>query len=404
MNDWYVIKTMEDFEHLCYSSAGADWIRKSGDPLLTSTAGVYNEIYGELAYSQLNTEGNFFQVLPKYPHANSGIRMITARPEEVGLGYLEGGNIPVTKKFTFEQKKAAVRNWANSFEVSETMEMMAQRGIDDTFGSLAQRRPLQATHHAEMLNRMLLHDVSADALAGQTGGGVAGDRSVTSDLLNWPNFETVDRQISSKSERDAYNGSYNEWWNPYHGTEFDRDSVTTWDSYVDHTSGEGTRELEDDLIRDLNQNVLERGGNPTFYFTGHDSYNKMIGLYSGQVRYQGIVGTQQTQITVNGVSTATGIGVGINIPTIYNKPVFLSKDVKKDTISRIYLCDTSDPEGNGVPRLGMRMFAPTQYFEGGMSQGQPIVTGKFTSIGIYRTMGELICTAYNAQGKIRDLE
>jgi hypothetical protein len=67
------------------------------------------------------------------------------------------------------------------------------------------------------------------------------------------------------------------------------------------------------------------------------------------------------------------------------------------------LLDTSDPEGYGEPRLGLEIAKPTQYFETGIEQGNPFAINKFNSEGLYRTLGEIKCTALQTQGKIRDL-
>ena len=111
----------------------------------------------------------------------------------------------------------------------------------------------------------------------------------------------------------------------------------------------------------------------------------------------------KVKVGVNGVETAEGTQVGINVATLYGIPIFRDPHVPKDTISRLYLLDTSNPENFHMPRLCFKVLRPTQYFEAGMSSGDPFGINKLADEGMYRTIGELICAFFAAQGKIRDL-
>ena len=46
------------------------------------------------------------------------------------------------------------------------------------------------------------------------------------------------------------------------------------------------------------------------------------------------------------------------------------------------------------------------YFESGIAakNADPFTVGKFNTKGAYYTAGELVCTFFKAQGKIRDLK
>ena len=57
--------------------------------------------------------------------------------------------------------------------------------------------------------------------------------------------------------------------------------------------------------------------------------------------------SHKVTISVNGVETEQGLDAGMRISTLYSIPMIASKDVTKDTISRMYFLDTSDPEGSG---------------------------------------------------------
>jgi len=183
----------------------------------------------------------------------------------------------------------------------------------------------------------------------------------------------------------------------------DRDTSTGWYHAYVGENNDTDRALTDSLIRAALDEIGEAGGNTTLILTGHDTYAAIQGLYDSQVRYN-ILGEGKAKVGVNGVETAEGVGVGLDVSTLYGIPLFKSSDCKKDTLSRIYFLDTSDPEGHGEPRLGLKIAKPTQYFEAGMNTGDPFGINKLANEGMFRTMGELICKNFKAQGKIRDLK
>jgi hypothetical protein len=112
---------------------------------------------------------------------------------------------------------------------------------------------------------------------------------------------------------------------------------------------------------------------------------------------------------VNGIQVLDGkegIVGGLRVATLYGYPIIVSKNTITDTTSgksRLFLLDSSNPEGYDLPRLCIKMAKPTQYFEAGINAGTPFAVNKFTDKGLYRTMGELICTFFKVQGKITNL-
>ena len=371
------IRTIQDLEEVYYGK-GATYIQKTDAPVISTTTGVYNAVYGAQTWALLNQEANAFGILPKYPWNKSGWRLITARAGTLGTGGVaENGTLPDTIKPTWVEVSTKPKTVAHTFNVSEVQEFLATESDDDAIGDMAYMRQYMAVEHKEHINKMLLTDV---------------------DTLASNNFESIDRVCSSKSEVDASLCGANDA--DIYG--LDRDGVTTYDAYVSHNSGTD-RTLTDSLIRTALYNIANNGGNTTVILTGHDTYSAIQGLYDPQVRYS-VIGEATVKIGVNGIQTKDGIGVGINVAQIYGKPIIVSKDVPKDTISRIYFLDTSDPEGFGIPRLGFKVAKPTQYFEAGMKTGDPFGINALGNKGMYRTMGELIATHLKAQGKIRDLQ
>ena len=88
------VRTIQDLEKLYYSDRGimllseddlrAPFITKADDPVMSTTTGVYNAIYGAEIWYQLNTEANLFGAIPKVPWGRSGWRVMTGRPSSGG--------------------------------------------------------------------------------------------------------------------------------------------------------------------------------------------------------------------------------------------------------------------------------------------------------------------------------
>jgi hypothetical protein len=377
----YPIKTIADLEQLYYSNAGAMLINKDA-PVLSTTNGVYKPIYGAQVWASFNREANALGISPKTVWTNSGWRVMTARPAANGGGIAENGNLPATIKPSFYELSTKPKTIAHTFDVSEVQEFLVAEAKDDGTGDMEVMRPIIANHHKEMMNLMLLGD--ADTVAGY-------------------NLESYDRIISSRSEEA---GCLTAGDADIYG--IDRsDAAYSWaDAQVSHNSNTD-RILTDDLLRTMIRSTIPNaGGSTSFALTGNDTLSEIESMYATQARYNrnDALGTSDVQLTVNGVQSAKGINVGIKVTSVYQIPIFTSKDVVKDTLSRIYFVDSSNPEGFTVPRISLDVAKPTQYFEAGMSQGTPFPIDRFGNEGMYRTMAEIKCRFFGAQGKIRDLK
>jgi hypothetical protein len=269
---------------------------------------------------------------------------------------------------------------AHVFTNSEIQEFLATANHDDAIATMEMLRTYFAKEHAEHINRMLLTDVGTPA---------------------GYNMESIDRVVSSYSESSISGVGSNA---DIYG--IDRHGSTTHEAWADaqvlHNNGT-PRDLTDDLIRQLLRSCMHYGANPTMWLTGYDTYAKIQGLFTPEVRYS-VIGDSKVKVGVNGVETFEGNEVGIHVSTLYGIPMIISKDTKQDTISRLYLLDTSNPEGYPMPRLCIRVAKPTQYFEAGTNTQTELLLGSFINKGMYRTIAELICTRFNVQGKLRDLQ
>ncbi len=240
---------------------------------------------------------------------------------------------------------------------------------DDGLGdAMKVMREEMAKHHVEMINKMLLTD--NDTLAGD-------------------NIESLDRIVGSYSEINGVGQTAGDL--DIYG--LDRDAGATWsDAYVNHNSNVA-RTFTIDLLDTTLTNLRKNGAQPKVILTGYDTQERIQQALQAQQRF---LGAKQITPTYNGVKGIDGIEAGFNVATYQGIPIVCSKDVPQDTLSRIYILDTD--------HLFFKVGLPTMYFESGMSSKDPFGINYLGDEGMYRTMGELICTRFNVQGKIRDLK
>jgi len=396
MGNAFEFKTIQDMERYYYGGIGAmlnetETIAKADAPITIGTTGVYNAVYGAKVWSILNHEANVFGVLPKVPWARAGHRVITARSATMPFGgRAEAATLPDSVKPTISVFKTTPKTNASVYELSELERALAEQSEDDVGPDYAQLVAYAGIEHAEDINVALTTQ----------NGTLAGDQ-----------FDSIDRVVASYSELS--NCRENDEITSYSAGDLDiygldRDGGASFaDAYVNHNSST-LRSLTDEIIRDVLVNVQQNGGQPTLWLTGWDTYSAITGLYDIQVRYS-VLGQTTAKIGVNGIQTQDGIGVGINVATLYGIPLIISKNVVQDAqssggISRLYLLDTSNPEGDDYPRLCFKVLKPTQFFEAGITSGTPFGVNKLSDKIMYRTAGELTCRHFKAQGKARDLK
>ena len=150
-------------------------------------------------------------------------------------------------------------------------------------------------------------------------------------------------------------------------------------------------DMLDTAIRSIKVNS---GYRPNVIITGEDTLERIVQEQMTMQRYVD-VSVGNAGISVDGVKTE-GIDTGMNVASYRGIPIITSQDVPQDTISRIFFVNTDF--------LKIKVAKPTQYFETGMSKGDPFGIGKLGDEGMYRTMAEVVCFNFLAQGKIRDLE
>ena len=369
-------RTVQDMERYYYGAgtnmgfgySGSELL-KADAPLLSTTAGTYQAIYGRKVWSQLNQEFNAFSILPKKPWDRSGWRVVTAKPSTaVGGGIAENGTLPDTTKPTFQNVAAKPKTIAHSFDMSEVAIFLNDK--DDGLGDIRSvLKEEMGKHHAEHINQMLLEDVTT----------AAGNDLESLDRITTGNNSMTSGTHYDTGDEDIYS--------------IDR-SANTWSFAEDSAdSGSANRTLSLDHLDEIFRLVWERGGNPKVMLTGYDTLMRIQQLLQAQQRF---MEEKRVVPTYNGVKGVPGVEAGFIVATYNGVPIIPSKDVAKDGISRIYMLDTD--------YMYYSTAKPTQYFESGIETGDPFAINRLGQEGLYRTMGEVWTTFFGGQGSIRDLQ
>ena len=365
-----------------YSYTGSELL-KADAPLLSTTAGTYQAIYGRKVWSQLNQEFNAFSILPKKPWDRSGWRVVTAKPSKtVGGGIAENGTLPDTTKPTFQNVAAKPKTIAHSFDMSEVAIFLNDK--DDGLGDIRSvLKEEMGKHHAEHINDMLCEDVttvagndfeSLDRITGNDGGASGGLTSMETGAAAADHCGASDLDIYS-IDRSA-----NSWSNAEVNCGSNQDAANRRTLSLDH-------------LDSLFQQIWVRGGNPKVILTGYDTLMRLQQLLQSQQRF---MEEKRVTPTYNGVKGVPGVEAGFIVATYNGVPIIPSKDVVKDGISRMYFLDTD--------YLYFSTAIPTQYFESGIETGDPFAINRLGQEGMYRSMGEVWTTFFGGHGSIRDLQ
>ena len=387
------VRTITDMERYYYGAGNAmgysysgSELLKADSPMLSTTAGTYQAIYGRKVWSQLNQEFNAFSILPKKPWDRSGWRVITGKPSDATTGSLLGGvaenaTLPDTQRPTFQHIAAKPKTIAHTFDMSETAIFLADK--DDGMGDIRSvLKEEMGKHHAESINKMLLDKV--DNPAGNNFESLDRVTAAHNDDANSKTgLDANHNVLTATSDLDIYSigrEANRSWANAEMSNNIVSDTATD-------------RVLSLDVLDDIFQRLWVRGGNPKVILTGYDTLMRLQQLLQSQQRF---MEEKRVTPTYNGVKGVPGIEAGFIVATYNGVPIIPSKDVAKDTIARMYLLDTD--------YLHFSTAIPTQYFESGIETGDPFAINRLGQEGLYRTMGEIWTTFFGAQGQVRDLK
>jgi len=377
------VRTIQDMERYYYGgTALTGYTYSSGDilkadaPLLSTTAGTYQAIYGRKVWSQLNQEFNAFSILPKKPWERSGWRIITSKPSfDVGGGLAENATLPETTKPDFLHVAAKPKTIGHSFDLSEVSMFLSDK--DDGLGDVRQvLKEEMGKHHADHINQMLTKDVDTPA-----GNDLESLDRITTDPSVMTTTQTA---VSATTDHDLYSIT-RDGNSEFHNAEVDVGG--------DASTAATNRNLSLNQLDGLFQKIWVRGGNPKVMLTGYDTLMRVQQLLQSQQRF---MESKRVTPTYNGVKGVPGLEAGFIVATYNGVPLIPSKDVVTDGISRIYYFDTD--------YLWFQTAIPTQYFESGIETGDPFAINRLGQEGLYRTMGEVWDSFFGAGGSIRDLK
>lgn len=458
------IKTLKDLEAATYGYGGntGNALLKAGGVVggfgtphdaasnpFTAAAGLgdlYNVLYGQKVWSMLNQEVNPLAMLAKRPYTSSGWRVLKSRPIGGSGSEFATGSNAVTANISsanaatpradtiggvgenavlgtdfvalapeYTKLYVSPKTIAHLFEFSELgMELAA---IDDGVGDIrAIVREDMGKLHAEVQSKMLVMPLekysengttgieknytsllkivsSAAELAqmadddvfyhNQTNNGTAAQLADATSIFGTERTVTVDTSGGS--------GNYT-----YTGVASFLDAEV--DFGANYTSG-GCRVLTLSLLNDMIRRIRQNGGNPKVIITGYDTIQKIADLLQSQERF---MDRKEVVPTHNGVRGVKGQEVGFRVATYYDIPIIPAKDMPStgkstsNRLSDILILDTD--------HLWLSVMKPTQYFEDGITSGNPFGVGKLGNQGMYRTMGETCCSFFKGQGKITNLK
>lgn len=395
----------------------------SGVSAIDST-GLYNVLYGQKVWSMLNREVNALAILSKRPYNSSGWRILKSRPfggsgstltlQSDGSGGGIGADEPQADEIggvpenaglstaadglgamapTYAQLFMSPKTIAHQFDISELAMEMAQ--IDDGLGDIrAIIREDMGKAHAEAQNKMLVMPLE-----------FYGETSALGDIER--NYTSLLKIVTSNGELAALDGgvlatdtlSDSNNLGKIFGD--NRNSTSFLDAEVDFGgsyAASSVRPLTLTLINDMIRRLRVAGGSPKVILTGYDTIQTIADLLQSQERF---MDRKEVIPTVNGVRGIKGQEVGFRVATYYDIPLIPVKEMTSTTnaadtgISDLLFLDTD--------HLWLQVMKPTQYFEDGISNGNPFGVGRLGNQALYRTIAETGCSFFLGQGKITNV-
>ena len=373
------INTIDDLEKATYGMTSDQYLQKTDYPVLMATTGVRNILYGQRLHRQILVGANALGAIPWKPWEMSGYRAITAAGATTNPGNTEGGALSDTIKPTFIEQDINPTESHVTFEQSSLQTALEGKGDNVPWSEIVD---YMSDEFRNRQNRAILAD--ADTVP---GSGIRGslDRIIAS------HAEIAYGKVADGADLDAHD------LDVYADGSPDRDGGATWaDAYVSgqaHASGSRTLALShvDAMFTNCRPYWNDTSMQNKCIITGYDTLERLQQLLQAQQRY-GTGSTVRVQFTVNGIQTVSGAEAGFDIASYKGVPIVPDANTLQDTLSRIMLCDFDN--------LHMGVLTPVQYMESNDWFG----LDKFVTMGLYHMQGEVICTKYKAQGKVRDLQ
>lgn len=349
-----------------------DDILRKDDPAISSDTGMGTAVCTAGIFYQLVYVTPVASVLPKMPMTGEKLKIITT-DETTSAGQAEAANlidsdVPVFAEITLPEKEVVSR-----WQITDKADRK-KKYRPDAVGS-AELAEYFRKRHPRVIESHFLQD--SETLAGD-------------------NFESLDRLISSYNEitGDGYTaGDSDPWTEAISGINRDGATSTVYDSQV--LEYDSTPEaLTLTKIETLIEQTRAYGADPErqLFVVGEDAYRRWKALVAPGQRFGEWVGEKSM---VNGVQSAAGAAGGVTLRSWDGIPIVLvpsgSMPKEADEASRIFLLD--------LDNVGFWMSLPTT-----MYNSDNRIANDFLGVdNVVVTAGELVCTKFSSQGKIRDI-
>lgn len=344
-------------------------IKKADAFYTTTTTGIYDAVYGAKAWIAINQEAGAFGVLPKKPYISGGYRVLINFANAAGIA--EDANLPDAVKNDYAKVKVGLKTITAVHKYSEILSLT--EGKDDVLA------------HAE--------EVTNDGLA--FNKSINKQLTTTVDTPAVINLESLHRVNSGFTEKGLVSA----------GTDVDiygidrHTAASIYDAQVITGATPGTAEaLSLAKLENAIASCQPYWANPNdiskkVFLTGFDTAMRIAQLLES---YQMINPTIKVKLSVNGIETFNGIEGGMYVASYMGIPIIATNDLPKSgtgaNLTDILLIDTEN--------TFIQVAKPTIYYE----SKDPINNKFFGEVGVYQFVGEVVCTNFRANAKIRDLK
>lgn len=369
------IKTMADLELATYGFVVSDALRltKTDYPVTVDTAGFANNIYGAKLHRQITTGANALGAVGFKPWSLSGYRTVTAAASTATTGTALGAALSDTAKPTAVAVDINPALNQASFEMDSTALKVNPKNDGVSWEEWAS---YMGDEFRNRLDRMFMQD--ADTAI--TYGIQSLDRIIAS-YAELAYGKIDDTNVIDATDLDIYSKS--------------RDSASVFDAYVNgvaYASGDHTFELSylDAAFTNCRPYWENRMYSNKVIITGDDTAMRISQLHAAMGGIQ--IPTKRVNFTVNGIQSVSGADVGVEVAAYNGVPIICDDHVVQDTISRIYLCDLNEVH------IGV-LTPPTLLVSDDFQ-----ALDKFSQMGTWYMEGQIVCTKFKGQGKVRDLK
>ena len=348
-----------------------DTIMKSAGAVTSSTANVWNKVFGAVLWNQIPLIAPSFGVLPTVEWERSGIRVITDFMASISAGIpTSEGAVPASVKPDIITMSVDPKEYTLTQNITDVI-LALSNTADDVGVNAVSLRMAFGKHYLTNLERMI-HDDSGTE--GTTPSGF------------WHRFVDIihDAGVIYGVDRSA--------------------PANAWAKALVNTSS--TLRVPDiDFVNKMKALIERQGVKPnviitspldTAYFRSQAD-NKM---------FLSILDSKPIKIGINGIETNDGYGVGVLVNQLYGLPIIESPFVGatggsvgpgETRLPNIYVITT---EFGGEVIFGKMLLIPTVYHESNI----PLAQNFFGTRIAYRTVGNLVCRRFNVQGKINALK